>query len=978
MAIDRIQNQTAFTQRPGIDAKSGNVNMERYIQLPRKHYRNHNDIPDSVNMIKPEPGQGHLLNGGFFSSIGRFFKNRIYDIKSVYKGYSGTANDHQLGRTNDVGLVLGGLGIASFLTTKRVATMPKHMEFVGLASFLGAMALWPKIGIFGPARFVHGFDVDKRYIDDQGRNKSVFQDPNYVPFDLYRGNKKSEDLSAIADYMGIAKDADNRDDMVKDQMVKIARQNNTLWMLTSGIAVPTLTALMCNGFERIYEPLVVRRKSDLHDEKLNAMYGTIIEGRVEPRESEFKKFINKHFKKHQESISEMFTKFTTLDSNAAYKILTEKQINDFVNSVARDTGSGISAALAKDITEILSAKNSAYVDNKYIENLAKNIEAKFQGHSLLKEGILTYDEIEALFLPSTKNNAAENNAAENKINKIINTSEIQKKLINAINNKIANSGNIPSTSTMSKETVIKRIQNMAAAQITGAEILPQSNKYIMTGEAADKIKSIANVIETYLNRFNKLRDINELKMGNIADSQNAFFWKKLEKAFTDIAMPNNVITSKALKPMVDNSELLERTAQANLEKLVKDDNQYQKAVKAIETIKREYLKAMLGTDDARVYIDYIHGGNTDSGVAWTRRIGGENRPLVDKFIELETKIAKDFALNLPHRDSFSNLLKTITGLPANFETINNIYDFARTIPYKETKANVDKIENFVTECDRLIHALDIYKRADDFIDKGKHAADDTPYKVTYKTQLFKEAKQNVISAAAHDFFSRFNARNNPKKFAEYMNLIYASNSYLDEHTVNAMNSSPLSANESENFIGKSLNKIKEGLNTLKEKLSKTPEPSANNSIETTKEWIRKIRALFGGGQKGAGYFESDWQYSEFIIAPGSNMGVYGDGLLNTPEARYKAQGKTPLELLNQGVKKSYNSNKWLRAFGGLFIGVLGVSVISQFFFGKKDATIPTEKERLARLKREEAKKAAVENTITKPEKEIEVEAANAN
>ena len=158
MAIDRIQNQTAFTQRPNVAQHSANVNMERLVYLPRKHYKNHNEIPNSVNMIKPEPGQGHLLNGGLFGSIGRFFSNRIYDIKSVYRGYKGTANDHQLGRTNDVGLVLGGLGIASFLTTKRIATMPKHMEFIGLASFLASMALWPKIGIFGPARLVHGFD----------------------------------------------------------------------------------------------------------------------------------------------------------------------------------------------------------------------------------------------------------------------------------------------------------------------------------------------------------------------------------------------------------------------------------------------------------------------------------------------------------------------------------------------------------------------------------------------------------------------------------------------------------------------------------------------------------------------------------------------------------------------------------------------------------------------------------------------------
>jgi len=73
MAISKVQNQQiAFTQRPLVE-KSGNVAMERFLTLPREHYRNVDDIPDTVNNIRPEKGQGRLVNNGVFSSIPRFF-----------------------------------------------------------------------------------------------------------------------------------------------------------------------------------------------------------------------------------------------------------------------------------------------------------------------------------------------------------------------------------------------------------------------------------------------------------------------------------------------------------------------------------------------------------------------------------------------------------------------------------------------------------------------------------------------------------------------------------------------------------------------------------------------------------------------------------------------------------------------------------------------------------------------------------------
>ena len=102
---------------------------------------------------------------------------------------------------------------------------------------------------------IHGFNFRKQYIDEQGRKKFVSQDPNYIPFDLYKGDKKSEDLDVIGDKAGIRRDIPNRHEAVKEHMRKVSVQNNTLWMMTAGIATPLMTALACNGAEKVVNPI---------------------------------------------------------------------------------------------------------------------------------------------------------------------------------------------------------------------------------------------------------------------------------------------------------------------------------------------------------------------------------------------------------------------------------------------------------------------------------------------------------------------------------------------------------------------------------------------------------------------------------------------------------------------------------------------------------------------------------------------------
>ena len=107
-------------------------------------YRQAEGIITTENLVKPLPPKGHLIHDNIGNSVKYFFEDIAYDMKSVKNGFNGTANDHQLGRLNDVGLKLGGVGIAAYLASRTTNPKARLMEYVGLITFLTSMSLYPK------------------------------------------------------------------------------------------------------------------------------------------------------------------------------------------------------------------------------------------------------------------------------------------------------------------------------------------------------------------------------------------------------------------------------------------------------------------------------------------------------------------------------------------------------------------------------------------------------------------------------------------------------------------------------------------------------------------------------------------------------------------------------------------------------------------------------------------------------------------
>lgn len=201
---------------------------------------------DAEGKIKPLDDKAKLLPSRIFGSPIEYAKDLKQDIVNIGRAAKGKANDHELGRINDVAMKLGALGLASYLFVKNPLKLSKTMEFVGLGTFFGSMALWPKLAIQAPIKARTGVDVHQKYVDSQGRKKMLHQDPQYDLTDLY----SREDLDKMGKKLGVSENLPDRDSFIKQRAKKTATQANTLWMMTAGFATPLMSAFACNRLEK--------------------------------------------------------------------------------------------------------------------------------------------------------------------------------------------------------------------------------------------------------------------------------------------------------------------------------------------------------------------------------------------------------------------------------------------------------------------------------------------------------------------------------------------------------------------------------------------------------------------------------------------------------------------------------------------------------------------------------------------------------
>ncbi len=325
--------------------------------------------------IKPLPGNGHLVKTNIFDIPSELFKDFKYSLNSVKHAITGDANDHELGKINDVGMKLGGLAIAGYLATRKQTPLTKVMEFVGLTSFFAAMDIWPKLALQLPAYLIHGVDVRQQYVDNYGRKKFFYQDHQFIPWDLY----SDDEINKIGDRLGVDKNMKNRRAYIQEKMRKIALQNNTMWMLTSGIATPILSALICNAAEKP----ILRLQEKMAAQKANDLLKNVTQ--------ESQKYKFKDENKQLEALLETYKG----------KNITPEFIEKLSANLSEWYDIGTRAKLKQDLTNLFGNKNYN-VDDEVLGNVYSALKDEFKKFKLddeiINQIMPSKDEIKTSFI----------------------------------------------------------------------------------------------------------------------------------------------------------------------------------------------------------------------------------------------------------------------------------------------------------------------------------------------------------------------------------------------------------------------------------------------------------------------------------------------------------------------------------------------------------------------------------------------------
>ncbi len=300
---------------------------------------------DAEGKIQPLDDKAKLLPSRIFGSPIEYAKDLKQDIVNIGRAAKGKANDHELGRINDVAMKLGALGLAGYLFVKNPLKLSKTMEFVGLGTFFGSMALWPKLAIQAPIKARTGVDVHQKYVDSQGRKKMLHQDPQYDLTDLY----SREDLDKMGKKLGVSENLPDRDSFIKQRAKKTATQANTLWMMTAGFATPLMSALACNRLEKPLTNLFEKMDLSKTEKALNK----VLSGAVDAAESA--------------KIDEKVLRF--LDQNAGKKI-DDKLAGQLAELLV---GSDADASLLKTVQkQVASLKLDRALDINFVTDALKN------------------------------------------------------------------------------------------------------------------------------------------------------------------------------------------------------------------------------------------------------------------------------------------------------------------------------------------------------------------------------------------------------------------------------------------------------------------------------------------------------------------------------------------------------------------------------------------------------------------------------
>ena len=839
----------------------------------KKNFDVHKELSNRT-FIKPLPSNGHLVRNSLFDIPSEFFKDLKYNANSLIHSINGTANDNELGHLNDLGMKLGGLTIATYLLTRKSAPLSKVMEFVGLVSFFAAMDIWPKLALQLPAYLIHGFDIRQQYRDNYGIKKPVFQDHQFIPWDLY----SDEEINKIGDRLRVPKDMKNRRDFIQEKMRKIALQNNTMWMLTAGFATPIMSALIC---EALKNPI-----HNYQDQKLNKKANALL--------TNFNTEIEKY------DFSDKNIKLENILAKYEGKTITPEIFDEISQTVAQGMDTITAKAVKRDLKNVILQQKGYDISKNTFENLGHFLkeELKVINSNDIEKIIPSAEDIIAKLEESKKNiiNAGETISGETEFSSYVKAFEdaIADK-ISAFENAHPQNKDIENIKFVIENAIVNpELSNKFKAQPSSTlnkqvvEDLKEINKTLNTFHARQRVLNkyaylkSAQAQETYLaNTWNNILDNDMLKTLGITD-------KEIKKTRMDSNLVNDLLREK-FEAIASNDTKYNEVMDKIIEKLnfLEDRTEFAQYKKYGADEKNPYKTYVDTTfDEASKYLDAKRMKYT------AQRLTGYE---VNKDAgEIDTHTLKDLQLSF--------VQDRVIGVKSSFYRLLNTLDFFKRVA-DDTHLDSLKEYNYKDSNDVLIKHVDFTRPV--------------------KEEMVEMSKQLLLRGRSSDYAVKFFFLRNPELNPENMTdeqrkLLFTDiktamgkvvNEYYGKEGVQK-----LADNPHDRIFYDSAMRLMYG-----DRLSpKTKDKIENSMFYKNFQQYREDLLNYLGGD-------------EYFIKKNHKV---KNGKSSTTEFRFNLLGSAVDDMFTKLFKQKFNSQTWLNKFGTLGAALLGITVLSQFFMGK--------------------------------------------
>ena len=853
-----LQNNTQAVQQYRADNVKKNFDVNKELS--------------NRTFIKPLPSNGHLVRNSLFDLPSEIFRDIKYDAKAFHHSVKGKANDNELGRLNDLGMKLGGLTIATYLFSKKFAPLSKAMEFVGLVSFFAAMDIWPKLALQIPAYLIHGFDVRQQYRDNYGTKKPVFQDHQFIPWDLY----SDEEINKIGDRLRVPKDMKNRRDFIQEKMRKIALQNNTMWMLTAGFATPVMSALIC---EALKDPI-----HNYQDGKLNKKANALL--------SNFNTEIGKY------DFSAKNKKLDALIEKYKGQTITEEAFSEISKTISAGMDTITAKAVERDLKNVILQKGYN-ISKKTFENLSESLKEVLKGipENDINELVPSADEIisklddskrSAIFAGETLNGQSE-------------FSHYVTAFENAIDEKFASfEASHPGNSNIegARFRVDEMIQSEKSILDTHFKAVPST---VLTEEAVNNLKEVNKVLNTFHARQRVLNKYAYLKT---AQSQETYLANTWNGILDNDMLKTLGITEKDISKTRMDSNLVGNLLRDKLETIVSDDAKYNEVIdKIIEKLNflenrtkfAQYEK--YNPNEKNPYKDYVDTTFNEASAQLkqnkmkytAQRLNGYDVGSVD------SHTLKDLQLSF--------VQDRVRGVKSSFYRLLNTLDFFKRVSDKQHLDSLYEY-NYTDAAGNLIKHVDFTR--------------------SVKEEMIEMSKQLLIGGHSSDYAVKFfflrDPELNPDNLSDEQRKILFSdiktemgkvvNEFYGKKALDQLADNP----HDRVFYDSAMRLM------YSDRLSPKTKGKIENSLffKNFEQYRKELFSYLGGDE----YFTK------------KNHKVVGGNPDSTSEFRFQLLGSSLDDMFTKLFNQKYNSKTWLKIFGGLGAVLFGVTVLSQFFMGK--------------------------------------------